>query len=157
MAEVFTFDPTTEFEIIENLDFEEEVQRPEELRFFTLDEQLLDYFQKVLPKKKKISKFEYSRIANEVDRIRELYGKKILVTDTEYKIDTRQRQYNINWIQPIYSQFTYEPYSFAEKWSPLYESANRSIPNYYPRMLIALPKPYKTTSQEGVPLKYTES
>jgi hypothetical protein len=157
MAEVFTFDPTTEFEIIENLDFEEEVQRPEELRFFTLDEQLLDYFQKVLPKKKKISKFEYLRIANEVDRIRELYGKKILVTDTEYKIDTRQKQYNINWIQPIYSQFSYEPFSFAEKWSPLYEPANRSVPNYYPRMLIALPKPYKTTSQEGVPLKYTES
>ena len=45
------FDPASEFEIIESIDFEEEISRPESLRFFTLDEQLTDYFDKVLPKK----------------------------------------------------------------------------------------------------------
>ena len=56
------FDPASEFEIIETLDFEEEVSRPESMRFFTLEEQLTDYFDKVLPKKAKITKFEYSKI-----------------------------------------------------------------------------------------------
>jgi hypothetical protein len=45
------FDPTSEFFILETLDYDEEVLRPESLRFFTLDEQLTDYFDKVLPKK----------------------------------------------------------------------------------------------------------
>ena len=36
------FDPASEFEILETIHFEEEIQRPESLRFFTLDEQLLD-------------------------------------------------------------------------------------------------------------------
>jgi hypothetical protein len=36
MADVLTFDPASEFEILETIaDFEEDVQRPEELRFFT--------------------------------------------------------------------------------------------------------------------------
>ena len=38
------FDPASEFLIMETLDYEEEVSRPESLRFFTLDEQLIDYF-----------------------------------------------------------------------------------------------------------------
>ena len=42
MAEVITFDPLSEFEILETFDFEEEVQRPENLRFFTLEEQLFE-------------------------------------------------------------------------------------------------------------------
>ena len=38
------FDPASEFEVIENIDFEEEISIPESLRFYNLDEQLLDYF-----------------------------------------------------------------------------------------------------------------
>jgi len=45
MADVLTFQPE-EYEILEEFTFEEEIQRPDELRFFTLDEQLLDYFEK---------------------------------------------------------------------------------------------------------------
>jgi hypothetical protein len=63
MADVLVYDPASEFEVLERIEFQEEIQRPEELRFFTLDEQLLDYFEKVLPKKKHISKFEYQTIA----------------------------------------------------------------------------------------------
>ena len=55
------FEPS-DLEIIETIDFEEEVQRPEELRFFTLDEQLIDYFQKSLPKKKHVTKAENWKI-----------------------------------------------------------------------------------------------
>jgi hypothetical protein len=46
MADVLVFEPT-EFEVLETFDFEEEVQKPEETRFFTLENQLTDYFEKV--------------------------------------------------------------------------------------------------------------
>ena len=150
---MLVFDPASEFEIIENIDFEEEVQRPEELRFFTLDEQLLDYFDKVLPKKKHITKYEYQTIANEVERIREVYTRTITLTDTDYRVDTSRKDVHVDWVFPIYEPFTYTPYSYTNLWSPLFEKGVRRQPNIYPRLLTALPRPYKTTSTSGVPLQ----
>jgi hypothetical protein len=153
MADVLTFDPASEFEIIESLDFEEEIQRPEELRFFTLDEQLLDYFDKVLPKKKTITKFEYAQIAHDVDRIRELYTKTITVGET-YTVDLSRKEVSIPWVKYLYSDYEYKSYSFTEQWNPLYDRENRTVPNYYPRMLSAIPKPYSPTGS-GISLMET--
>jgi hypothetical protein len=153
-ADTLRFDPASEFEIIESLDFEEEVQRPEELRFFTLDEQLLDYFDKVLPKKKNVTKFEYRQIANEVDRVRELYQRTIVVSDTNYEISSAKRDVKLPWINPIYSDFEYSAYSFTENWVPIFERSSRSRGNYYPILVSALPHPYKTTG-DGVPIVKT--
>lgn len=48
MEGILVFDPTSEFELLETIDdFQEQITRPEELRFFTLDEQLQDFFEKV--------------------------------------------------------------------------------------------------------------
>jgi len=152
MEDILIFNPGSEFEIIETLDFEEEIQRPEQLRFFTLDEQLLDYFEKVLPKKKNITKFEYETISKEIDRVRELYGKLILLTDTDYILNTDRTKLSIPWVHPIYSKFDYTSYSFAESWMPFYERNRRSQPNFYQQMLTALPKPYKTIENVGIPL-----
>lgn len=149
-AGILKFD-LSEFEVIENIDFEEEVAKPESLRFFTLDEQLSDYFDKVLPKKKVITKFEYSQIATEVDRLREIYRDVITVTDTDYIVDLSRKQINVPWVKPIYSPLELTPYSYAESWIPLFNPPLRSNANYYPRMLVALPKPY-TTAGEGRPL-----
>lgn len=145
------FDPASEYEILESLDFEEEVQRPESLRFFTLDEQLLDYFDKVLPKKGKITKFEYNKISTQVDRLREIYNTTITVTDTDYAVDLSRKKVDVDWVKPIYSDFDLNTYSYAEKFVPLYKPGLRSTPNYYPRMLAALPKPYNVTGEHGVP------
>jgi len=60
MEKDLVFEPS-EFEIIETQEFEEELQRPEELRFFTLQEQLDDYYDKVLPEKKHIARAEYKK------------------------------------------------------------------------------------------------
>jgi hypothetical protein len=155
-ADTLRFDPASEFEIIESLVFEEEVQRPEELRFFTLDEQLLDYFEKVLPKKKNVTKFEYTQIANEVDRVRELYERTIVVSDTNYAVNTREKEVELPWINPIYSTFEYSSYSFKDNWVPLFERTSRNRGNYYPILLTALPKPYKTVGL-GVPITKTSS
>ena len=94
MADILSFQPE-EYEILEEFTFEEEIQRPDELRFFTLDEQLLDYFEKVLPVGKKISKADYKRISKEVDRIRTVYQQSVTVTDSfskkriKYSMDTK--------------------------------------------------------------------
>ena len=149
-AGLLTFDPP-EFEIIETIDFEEEVAKPESLRFFTLDEQLSDYFDKVLPKKKVITKFEYKQIATEVDRLREIYRDIITVTDTDYIVDLTRKVINVPWVKPIYSAVELSSYSYAESWTPLFMPPLRSAANYYPRMLTALPKPY-TTAGDGNPL-----
>jgi len=151
MADVLVFDPASEFEILESLTFEEEVQRPEELRFFTLDEQLLDYFDKVLPKKKNVTKFEYKQIADEVDRVRQLYEQTIQVSDTNYEVAKARKDVELSWIHPVYSGFEYSEYSFDESWSPLFERASRNRANYYQILVSALPRAYKSVG-EGVPL-----
>ena len=150
MADTLTFEPG-EFEMIEEFQFEEEIQRPEELRFFTLDEQLLDYFEKVLPLTKTITKNDYKRIATEVERIRELYIKTVTVTDSDYVIDLSRKSLSLPWIKHIYSDFELGSYSFAESWSPLYTPESIKTPNFYPRMLTALPRPYRS-SAKGKPI-----
>lgn len=152
MADVLSFDPATEFELIEDIDFDEEIQRPEELRFYTLDEQLLDYFDKVLPQKKHITKFEYQRIADEVERIRDVYAKTITMTDTDYQVDLARKEVSVPWVLPIYEPFELTAYSFEQNWMPLFARAARTQPNFYPRMLAALPRPFRTTASSGVPL-----
>ena len=154
-AGILQFDPASEFEIIETFEFEEEIQRPEEMRFFTLDEQLNDYNEKVLPKKAKITKFEYEKIAKEIDRIRELYEEIITTTDVGYTVDVNRKSVNVDWVSPIYSDFQYTPYSFAESWNPLYSRENVGIPNFYPRLLTAIPKPYRSTGTSGVSMDET--
>lgn len=149
MADVLTFQPE-EYEILEEFTFEEEIQRPDELRFFTLDEQLLDYFEKVLPVGKKISKADYKRIAKEVDRIRTVYQQSVTVTDTDYRIDLERKELNIPWIKHIYSASDLKSYSYAESWLPIFSQESRTIPNFFSRMALALPKPYKPS--KGLPI-----
>ena len=149
-ATTLRFDPASEFEVLETLDFEEEIQRPESMRFFTLEEQLLDYFDKVLPRDRKVTKFEYKKIASDVDRLREIYNRSITLTDTEYIVDQSRKHIHVNWVTPLYAPYTYAPYSYAQSWVPLFQPELRRTPNYYPRMLAALPKPYRAGA-EGVP------
>jgi len=144
------FDPASEFEVIESIEFEEEIARPESLRFYTLDEQLLDYFDKVLPKKGKITKFEYNKISQEVDRVRDIYDTVITVTDTDYRVDLSRKDIHVDWVKPIYTPLKLVTYPYVTQWLPLYKPEVRSTPNYYPRMLAALPKPFNTVGTEGV-------
>jgi len=145
------FEPS-DLEIIETFDFEEEVQRPEELRFFTLDEQLRDYFQKVLPKKNHVTKADTWKIKKEVDRIQELYEDLVVITDTEYRIDDERRDIHVPWLKSIYGGFDYEKFQYEEKLLPLAEPAARRTPNAYPVLLASLPRPYRSEGTDGVPI-----
>lgn len=150
MADVLQFDPATEFEILETIeDFEEQVQRPEELRFFTLDEQLTDFFEKMLPQRK-ATRFELKQLERERERIRIAYEKVIRINNTEYIIDTERKSVHVDWIHPIYSDFVYKAYSWDKEWKPILE--DRRTPVYYPRMITALPRPYVPNASDGRPV-----
>ena len=154
MAEVITFDPQSEFELLDDpFEFEEEVQRSESERFFTLQDQLNDYFQKMLPKDKSVSKFEIKKLAKEVSRMEQAYTNTVTITDAEYKVDRTRTTLNIPWVKGIYENFQYTTYSFEKDWSPLFDKENLYVPQYYNRMITALPHPFITEGTEGVILQ----
>jgi hypothetical protein len=143
MADVLVFDPA-EFEILETFDFEEDIQRPEQTRFYTLDEQLVDFFDKMMPKRK-ITKFEIKELKQYRDRVKEAYQNLVIVTETDYVIDRSRKVVNTSWIHPVYSSFDYKSYSYKQNWIPLFKEQRKNV-NYYPRLIKALPSPYSSTS-----------
>jgi hypothetical protein len=148
MADVFTFD-TSEFELLETIDFEEEVQRPYSLRFFTLDDQLIDFFEKSLPLGKP-STFEKKELQYAQQRLRTLYNTNVSFSDSDYILNAN-RTLNPKWVHEVYSDFEYNAYSLTKSYVPLFDKQMRITPNYYPRLLGALPRPYNST-EEGRPL-----
>jgi hypothetical protein len=144
MADVLVFEPS-DFEILETFDFEEEVQKPEETRFFTLDAQLTDYFEKTLPKGK-VTKHEIKELKVLKDRLKVAYEDLIVATDSDYIINSGRKSVQTSWINPVYSSFDYKQYSYDKEWKPIFEQ--RRSPNYYPRLIGALPRPY-TSTEEG--------
>jgi hypothetical protein len=141
MADVLVFDPS-EFEVLETFDFEEEVQKPEETRFFTLDAQLTDFFEKTLPKGK-VTKHEIKELKQLKDRFKTAYEGLIVATESDYIINTARKAVKVPWINPVYSDFDYKQYSYDKEWRPIFEQ-RRSV-NYYPRLIGALPRPYIST------------
>lgn len=141
MADSLKFE-SSELEILETFEHEEDIQRPEELRFYTLDEQLTDFFEKSLPKQK-LTRFEEKELKSFRDRTKFSYETTITITDTEYTVDLSKKTLNVGWIHPVYSGFEYEEYSYNKSWVPLFAREQRQVPNYYQRLINALPKPYK--------------
>lgn len=135
--------------------FEEQVQRPEYLRFFTLEEQTLDFFQKSLPNEKIIPKIVIKRIKKEISRIEELYSTLVIVTDTEYKINIDRKLGDIEWLKEIYAPFKFKSYSFADKWAPIISEEQKKERKFYDRLISALPMPYDTQGEAGVPFTKT--
>lgn len=151
MEGILIFDPATEYELLETIeDFQEEITRPEQLRFFTLDEQLQDFFEKSLPEGKP-TKFQLKELRYDKDRIRKAYSKLITVTDNDYVLNVHRTSLNVDWIQPVYGEFKYNPYSFDKEYSPLFTQASQKQSNYYPRLIDALPKPFNSIG-EGLPI-----
>lgn len=152
MADTLTFDPASEYEILETIeDFQEEIQRPEELRFFTLEDQLTDYKSKVLYGKRKITKKDENQLKREVDRYRLIYEDLVSFEGEEqgYVVRDQRTSINVPWVKPIYSAYKYNSYPFSESWMPLMDVSQYRTPNYYERMLKGIPRPYSTTEKVG--------
>lgn len=151
MEDILEFDPATEFQVIDTFEFEELIQRPEALRLFTLEEQLLDYFDVRLPKGK-LTRFQMDEISDEVDRMKDAYLSAVQPTDTLYDVKQYRTARMPSWIHPMFETFDLTSYNYDSQWNPLYEPSQRTIPQYYRRLISALPKPYRTMPSENPPI-----
>jgi len=138
MAEYLNFEPN-EFKIIEEFEFDETVQKPENIRFFTLDEQVNDAFDKFVPRMGRVSSYRLERIKEEVDKIQDLYEKFIVPEADDYSLRKPEYGRELNWIHPVYQSDERREYDFETEWNPIFTS---DAAGFYPRMLAALPRPY---------------
>lgn len=152
MENILEFDPASEFQILETFEFEEEIQRPEELRLFTLEEQLLSYFDARMPKGK-TTRFQIEELTHEVDRIKDAYMDTVEPTDTLYQIKKRREVRMPAWVHPLFDDMDTVGYNYATLWNPLFSQEQRGIPQYYTRMITALPRPYRTNTTENPPIR----
>jgi hypothetical protein len=149
--EFLTFEPS-EFQILEDIEFDETIQRPEKVRFYTLDEQEVDAYEKMVPKGR-VTQYQRDQTKKEVARIRELYETYVVPTAEDYELREPEFGRSFSWIYPVYATPDYKPFDFIGAWrNPLFE--NVRTPNFYPRMLSALPKPFAETV-EGLPYNQT--
>jgi hypothetical protein len=139
----------------EPFSFEEQIQRPEYMRFFTLEEQTLDFFQKSLPKEKIIPKSVQKSIKKEIARIEELYSNLVVVTDTDYRVNLDRKLENLDWIKEIYAPYKLKSFDYIQRWVPIVSDEIKRSRNYYSILINALPMPYETVGEDGVPFTKT--
>ena len=153
LAGVLTFNPATEFQVLEEFEFEELVQRPENLRFFTLAQQTTNYIEKILPKSGRVSKAVLMEAEYEVESMRQLYERLLTVTDEGYELKVAKKVDDLPWVIPYWKRnIALSPYSLLGTWKSLFSDENRGI--QYTAILDSLPR-YAFPSDTGreLPMK----
>ena len=136
-----------EFQILEDIEFDETIQRPEKIRFFTLDEQTTDAYEKLMPKGR-VTRFQRDKVRGDVDRMKDLYEQYVAVLPEEYTLREPEASTGYSWVFPVYSLGETRAYDWNTQWRPLYENLRQ--PNFYPAMLAGLPHPF-ADGGEGAP------
>jgi len=157
MAEVYEFEPG-DVQVLETFTFEEEIDRPENLRFYTLDDQVTDYFERSIPVGK-VSKYKMFLLEREADRVRDLYESVVVGTDTSFDI-RKERPHDgyLPWISPVYSDVQRRRLNWATDYMPLLAPRQ---PRYYDRMISGLPRPFSFTNGKRAvftkPIQFVDS
>lgn len=149
--EFFNFDPN-EFQVLEDIEFDETIQRPEKIRFFTVGEQTTDAYEKMMPRGR-VTRFQREEVRKEIDRLQELYSTFVIALPEEYRLREPTYGKKFNWIHPVYADGEYKTYDWVTQTIPLFD--NLRLPGFYPRLLDALPRPYSDT-KEGIPYLVSE-
>ena len=144
---LFTF-KLTEFEVLDEFSHDETIQRPETIRFYTLDEQVGDAYEKMIPKGRTTKK-QMETLKQESDRLRQLYQEHIVPTTDTYTLREPEYGKRFSWIHPVYTSADVSRYSYEQSWNPLYSAERVRLPQFYRSMMTALPRPYQTET-EGV-------
>jgi hypothetical protein len=142
--EVFNFE-AEDFQILEDIEFDETIERPESIRFYTLEEQTVDAFERLIPRGR-TTKYAKDQVRKEVDSLQDLYSKYVVPTPTDYTVRDIKQSIHVDWVHPVYASSTLQPFEWSG-WLSLFE--DEGARGFYPRMLAALPKPYMQT-QEGI-------
>lgn len=148
---LFTFN-LTEFKVLDEFSFDETIQRPETIRFYTLEEQVGDAYEKMIPKGRTTKK-QMEVLKHESDRLRELYIKHIVPTADTYELREPEYGKRFSWIHPVYASAGLSRYSYEQSWNPLYSAERVRLPQFYRSMMTALPRPYQTETV-GVPYSF---
>ena len=139
-----------EFVVVEELEYDETIQRPETIRFYTLDEQVGDAYEKLIPKGR-TTKFQMEVLRKEAERLRALYLEHIVPTADTYLLREPEYGKRLSWIHPVYTTIEPTPYDVDASWAPLFDAEHMRLPNFYRRMLAALPRPYASEGGDGIP------
>ena len=142
-ARVLTFDPKEDVIVLEEaIEVDEQIERPESVRFFTIEEQEVDAYETLMPKGR-TTQFQRDEVRDLVTRMRELHDAYVLELTDDYALREPVRGTHLSWVHPVYANVELQAYDFANSWTPLFE--NRRAPGYYPRLANALPRPYVST------------
>ena len=147
MADVLEFD-VADFIVLETFTYEETVQRPEILRFFTLEEQLLDYFEARLPKGE-ITQYQLRKLEREQDRVKDAYLATVEEHDGGYDVKRSRTVRMPSWIHPLVDSYELTTYDYGTQWAPLFGEQQKGVKGYYNRMILALPSPFQTAPSEN--------
>lgn len=142
--EVFNFE-AEDFQILEDIEFDETIERPESIRFYTLEEQTVDAFERLVPRGR-TTKYAKDQVRKEVDSLRELYSQYVVPTPTDYTVRDIKQSIHVDWVHPVYASSTLQPFEWSG-WLSLFE--DEGARGFYPRMMARLPRPYMQT-QEGI-------
>ena len=149
--EFFNFEPS-EFQVLEDIEFDEAIQRPEKIRFYTSTEQIADAYEKMMPLGR-VTRFQREEVRKEVDRLQDLYTFFVIPTADDYRLREPDFGKSFSWIHPVFPETSFRDYDLNTQWLPLFD--NPRLPGFYPRMITALPRPYGDT-EDGVAHPITE-
>lgn len=140
-GDVLIFNPDTEFKVIEEFEFDELIQRPENIRFFTLNEQTTNFMEKLLPKTGKISKAVLQKAEYQVQSFKKLYDAILKETPTGFEEIKAKKPDMLSWVQ-YYNKNEKQltPYGWGQQWIPLFNADQALQPNYYTRLIDSLPR-----------------
>lgn len=137
--EFFNFEPD-EYRVLEEIEFDETVQRPEKVRFYTLEDQLVDATEKMIPRDRRYTRFDLEQIKYEVSRLEELYNKYITPTEDTYELREPEHAKRLDWVLRAVDNIAavnVEPDYFRIAYAPVFSAVRAA--GFYPRLLAALP------------------
>ena len=150
--EFFNFEPS-EYQVLEDIEFDETIQRPEKIRFFTLTEQTTDAYEKLIPRGR-VTRFQREEVRKDIERLQDLYDTFVVALPEDYVLREPSYGKRFSWIHPVYADDDYKEYSWDAQYNPLFDNPRQ--PGFYPRLLEALPRPFADTAS-GVPYEIEES
>jgi hypothetical protein len=95
--EFFNFEPD-EYQVLEEIEFDETVQRPEKVRFYTLEDQLVDATEKMIPRDRRYTRHDLEQIKYEVTRLEELYNKYVVPREDTYELREPEYAKRLDWV-----------------------------------------------------------
>ena len=144
--------PFEEIIYYDKFTFDEETERPDELRFFTLEDQLQDYMNQRLPRRMPTS-YELRKLEAEVDRFKMLYLKYIELQQSTYILKDVTEKRHPSWVHPLFDTFEYREFDMS-RWMSLFSPQSIREKNFYRDMIQALPQPFTTVSNgESIPIE----